>query len=80
MEENYNVAHKVIGREMLATIRKLYVTGHMDRQAFIRLLENYEFKPMDACVFIDVADDARSRYQKDSCETPYTIPEDTSPF
>lgn len=60
MVENY--AHRVTGMQMLATIRKLYVTGHLSREGFIKLLQNYEFTPMQMCEFIDVADDSRIRW------------------
>ena len=60
MVENY--AHRVIGQEMLNTIRKLFVTGHLDREGFTVLLQNYEMSPMQMCEFIDVAENSRIRY------------------
>lgn len=61
-ERILNVAHRVIGQEMLNTIRKLFVTGHLDREGFTVLLQNYEMTPMQMCEFIDVAEDSRIRY------------------
>lgn len=50
--------------KLLMRIRKFYVTGHLDRTAFVGLLQTWGLDGLKLCEFIDIADDAKDRYEK----------------
>ena len=49
----------------IAKIRKLYVYSHIDKEAFIQLLECYGLETLKLCEFIEVADKRRDEIERE---------------